>query len=198
MNLKQLKFMQMFAELIKNAKISSAESMQTYFTPVLNFDLSLAQDLWEYLIITNDATIAKNKIIGEVIGENIFAMFFSKSPAKTIKIIYDVAAVKKVVYQYNPKACTGENMNILTDALMSLKLDEGEDILKCLMKNSYIEFGASLKTLLERIFIETLKRNPTKKIEINKKLSTLLLSYIAKIKTDERALLEQRIRETQS
>ena len=52
-----------------------------------------------------------------------------------------------------------------------------------------------MKELLERVFIEILKKNPSKKLEMSRKLATLLLSYVSKIKTDERAMLEQRIRE---
>ena len=51
-----------------------------------------------------------------------------------------------------------------------------------------------MKRVLEQVFVELLKKNPAK-IEMSKKLSTLLLTYIRNIKTDERAMLEQRIRE---
>lgn len=45
------------------------------------------------------------------------------------------------------------------------------------------------------MFIEILKKSADKKIVMNKKMQALLLSHIAKIKTEEKALLQQRLRE---
>ena len=52
-----------------------------------------------------------------------------------------------------------------------------------------------MKTLVEKLFVEILKKNNNTRIAVPKKVSALLLSHIAKIKTDERALLEQRLKE---
>ena len=81
------------------------------------------------------------------------------------------------------------------DLLSNNKTDPAEDIFKCVVKNERIAYGPFMKELLERVFIEILKKNPSKKLEMSRKLATLLLSYVSKIKTDERAMLEQRIRE---
>ena len=77
-----------------------------------------------------------------------------------------------------------------------MKTAPAEEFFKCLVKNERIAYGPFMKTLLERVFIELMKKNPAKKMEMPRKLGTLLLAYIAKIKTDEKAMLEQRVRET--
>ena len=45
--------------------------------------------------------------------------------------------------------------------------------------------------------VEEMKKNAQRKVELNRKQSTLLLSTVQKVKGDERAMLVQRVKEVQ-
>ena len=79
---------------------------------------------------------------------------------------------------------------------MGNKTDVAEEYFKCLVKNERIAYGPFMKEVLERLFIEILKKNPAKRVEMSRKLSSLMTTYIGKIKTDERSMLAQRVKET--
>lgn len=192
---KQLKFLSLFEAMSKADSLAEA-NVKKHLTSFINHDYALALDVWDYLASTREQTLASDKEAAQTIGAAALDLFYKKAAQKTVKAISDLPAVRRAVYQYSPSAGTGTAFNILVDLLSANKTDAADDILKCLVKNERIKYGPTLKTALERLFIEILKKNPSKKLEMPRKLSQLLLAYVAKIKTDERAMLEQRIRET--
>lgn len=197
MTSKQLKFYQLFGEMCRKTDIATNQTaLSGSISALLELDYMLAQDGWEYLATVHESTMSSKKEAGLNIGQIPLNLFYARAQIKCIKTVIDVPTIRRAVYMYNPLCGTGAGFSILTDAIVSSKTAEAEEILKCLVKNATIEYGAILKTVLERVFIELLKKSPTKKIELNKKQITLLLTYISKIKTDERAMLEQRIKET--
>ena len=195
MNAKQLKFLSTFEQMCAADPLTETAAKK-FFPAFLNIESAMDADVWDYLAKTYENNIAAIRDLGAFFGDNVLDLFYKKAASRVVKIFADAPAVRRVVYQYAPLAADGTAFGILVDLLAGNKTDAADEILKCLVKNERIAYGAFLKAVLERLFIEILKKNPAKKIEMPRKTATLLLTYIAKIKTDERAMLEQRIRET--
>lgn len=195
MNPKQLKFLTLFEEMV-GADYATDAGLKKHFTAFANLDFAMAVDVWDYLCTTQEPKLAKDEAFGKLMGGKAFDLLYAKNGAKTIKAVYDVPAVRRAVYQYAPVAEGSAPFTVLVDTLVANKTTQGEDIFKCLVKNERTPYGPFMKKLLERVFIEILKKSTSKKLEMPRKLATLLLSYVSKIRTDERAMLEQRIRET--
>ena len=192
---KQLKFLSVFEELSKSDPLDGA-TLEKHITSLINLDFALAIDVWDYLATTREDKLIKNEAAAITLGSDVLELFYKKAAPKTVKALSDVASVRRAVYQYSPDAGKNTAFAVLVDLLAANKVDAADDIFKCLVKNERIQYGPVMKTVLERLFIELLKKNPSKRLEMPRKLSSCLIVYVSKIKTDERAMLEQRIRET--
>ena len=180
---------------VKTDFLIDKKTLQKSMKGFLDLDYALAVETWDYLVTTRESELINDKKLAATIGEMMFGVFYARASTKCVKAVCDVPSIRRAVYQHSPEAGKGDNFNILVDLLSGGKIDAADEILKCLIKNERIRFGETMKRVLEQLFIELLKKNPAK-IEMSKKLQTLMLTYIKKIKTDERAMLEQRIRET--
>ncbi len=194
MNAKSLKYMQLFENFVKTDFLIDKKTLQKSMKGFLDLDYALAVEVWDYLATTRESGLQNDKKIAAVLGELMFGVFYARAATKCVKAVCDIPSIRRAVYQHSPEAGKNDNFTALVDLLAGGKVDAADEILKCLIKNERIRFGETMKRVLEQLFIELLKKNPAK-IEMSKKLSTLMLTYIRKIKTDERAMLEQRIRE---
>ena len=50
---------------------------------------------------------------------------------------------------------------------------------------------------LDKVFIEMTNKSASRRVELNRKQSALLMSVVQKVKGDERAMLIQRVKEVQ-
>ena len=194
MNAKELKYTSILESTFKDDFLTEAVAKKS-FTSLLNLDFALAQNLWEYVCTAYESDLAKNEEVATVYGDIIFNAFYTKGAPKTVKALTDIPALRRAVFTYSPKADRGNAFGIMVDLLVGNKTVPADDIFKCLVKNERINYGPFMKELLERLFIELMKKSATKKLELSRKLGTLLLTYVSKIRTEERAMLEQRIRE---
>ena len=195
MNPKQLKYHSLFEQMAQSDPMTEA-SAKKFLPQFMTLDFQLALDVWDYLCTTREELLMKDKNAGLLLGDNALDLFYRKSAPKPVKCLFETPAVRRAVFQYSPTANDGIAFNALVDVLVANKTAYAEEAFKCLVKNERIAYGPFMKALLERVFIEILKKSTSKKLEMNRKLAALLLTYIGKIKTDERAMLEQRIRET--
>ncbi|MCL2862154.1 MAG: hypothetical protein FWE22_07065 [Firmicutes bacterium] len=196
MDTKKFKFLQTFERFIQVDFFSDKDILMKNMKTFLSLDFSQAVDVWVYLITTREKDLEKNARIALMLGDDMFNLFFENNSQKCLKALSDEVMLKKAVYQYCANSLSGENFKVLVNLIVGNKLELADEILKCVIKNEKIKFGEVMKKLLETVFIELLKKNP-QKIVLNKKQTELLLGYVKKIKTDERAMLEQRIKETQ-
>ena len=194
MDAKELKFLEMFESFLKidieNDKITFAKTIRNF----LDLDYGKAVDLWEYLASVREDKLIKDEKFAETVGFDMFNQFYARAGIKCVKSLTITAAIRRAVYQHSKHAGLENSLKILIEFLTTNKLDQAEEVFKCLLKNGRIHYGQTMKRILETVFVELLKKNPAK-IEMNRKLADLLLIYIWKIKTDERAMLEQRIKE---
>ena len=194
LNAKSIKHMELLETFFKidieNDKIACAKAMRA----LLDYDYAAAVDVWDYLSNAREEKFAANDKLSQAVGFDMFNQFYARASTKCVKTVCDIPAVRRAVFQHSKSACTENSLTMLSDLLISGKLAPAEDILKCLQKSEKTHYGKTLKAVIERVFADLLKKNPAK-IQMPKALSELLLLYIKKIKTEEKAMLEQRIKE---
>jgi len=160
----------------------------------MDLDYAMASNVWDYLATVYEDKMTRDEKISKVLGGEFFKLFFERAELKCIKLLIDESAIRRAVYQYCGHASENKQTGIVIELLVGAKVLKAEEIFKCLVKNEKIHYGKTLRTILEKMFISLLKKNPQKLI-LNKKVAELLLTYIRKIKTEEKAMLEQRIKE---
>ncbi|MDE7395168.1 MAG: hypothetical protein K2M95_03505 [Clostridiales bacterium] len=195
MNAKQFKYMQIFEQYVQDGLLDE-KAAKKHFASLLQLDYPLALDTWDYVCSAYEQELADSEDAGRLLGDTVFALFYEKNAQRTVKALLELPQVRKAVFSYSPAADKGTTFSLLVDALVANKTETAEEYLKCLVKNERIEYGPFMKEVLERLFIEILKKNPSKRVEMSRKLSALMMTYIGKIKTDERAMLLQRVKET--
>ncbi len=185
MNANRIKFFSLFAELSRAP--ADAVYIGKYMKALLALDYAAAAEVWEYLT----SVYPDNPLYGDM----VFRLFYAKSPKAAVKFVKETPSVRRSVFGLSDKAGEGELLGIVAEALLAGKTDDADELIRCVAKNASVPFGPYMKTLVEKLFVEILKKNNNTRIAVPKKVSALLLSHIAKIKTDERALLEQRLKE---
>jgi len=195
MTAKELKFLEMFEEFSRLDIVNDKLSTTKLLKKLLDFDYQMAVNLWEYVSNSKENKLASDENYSIAVGYEFFNLFYAKASIKCVKTILDVSSIRRSVYQYSRYAGDENALQIIVDLIAAIKLPAADEILKCLIKNTRIHYGQTLKRILEKVFIELLKKNPNK-IELSKKTADLYLSYINKIKTEEKAMLIQRINET--
>ena len=194
MNSKELKFLQLFEKLSKTEVFTDDAARNKLMKQFMDLDFSMAATVWDYLATVYEDKILKDEKISKILGQEFFKMFFEQSETKCAKLLTDEGAVRRAVYQYCSGASGDKPTGIVVELLLGAKVDKAEEFFKCLVKNEKIYYGKTVKSILERLFIELLKKNH-QKLVLNKKVAAMLLTYIGKIKSEEKAMLEQRIKE---
>jgi len=195
MTAKELKFLELFEEFSKLDITADRLVLGKMLKQFMTLDFGLATNVWEFLAFSKEDRLAKEERFSEIVGFELLNLYHTNNAARTIKALADVAPIRRAVYQYSKNADQEKALAILVDYLVAGKVTIADEIFKSLAKNQRIHYGQAIKRILEKVFIELLKKNRNK-IEMSRKLGDLFLVYIAKIKTEEKAMLEQRIKET--
>ena len=195
MNAKQVKHYEILSEFF-NSDILKQAAVDKYFGAILKLDYTFAEDLWEFMLIRNDADL-KNNAVAKLYLDRVFELFFKAASAKVAKTVVDRAVVQRAVFAFSPSAADGELFNIPVNLLVANKVDTVDSILKNLSKNEAMgcSFGEYMIKFLDKFFIEVMKKNAQRKVELNRKQSALLMATVQKVKGDERAMLIQRVKE---
>ncbi len=192
MNAKEIKFLQVFESFAKTSYLTDLESLKKYIKSFAAVDFNYAVNIWEYIAVNE--TALSSPVKGAFLSDVIFTALCDIAPAKTLKALSDNSILRRTAYQYSAAALSDARFTAFTDAILSSKFDAADDIIRILQKNTVLSFGEYMKKSIDRIIVELLKKNP-KKIEMSRKLNEYLNSAVKKIKTDERTMLEQRLRE---
>ena len=195
MNAKQIKQYEILSEFFNSDTLKQA-AVDKYFGAMLKLDYTLAEDLWEFMLIKYDAELKKN-VFATLYVDRIFDMFIEAAAPKAAKTVVDRAVINKAVFGFSPTADKGEKFNIPLSLLLANKVDAVDSVFKNLSKNELMDksFGQYMLEFIDKFFIEVMKKNAQRKVELNRKQSTLLMSYAQKVKGDEKAMLVQRIKE---
>ena len=195
MNAKQIKRYEILSEFF-NSDMMKAAAVDKYFGAMLKLDYSFAEELWEFMLIRNDADL-KNPVFAALYVDRILGMFLKTNAPKAQKTLIDNAVIARAVFGFSPTADKGELFNMPINLLVANKVDTVDGIFKNVMKNELMKrsFGQYMLEFLDKFFIEVMKKNAGRKVELNRKQSTMLMSYAQKVKGDEKAMLVQRIKE---
>ena len=195
MNTKQIKQYEILSEFF-NSDMFKQAAVDKYFGAMLNLDYGAAEDLWEFMLIRNDADL-KNLVFAKLYVDRIYELFLKANAAKVQKTLIDRPVVNRAVFSFSPTADKGELFAMPINLLVANKVDIVDGIFKNVIKNDAMKssFGQYMLEFLDKFFIEMMKKNAQRKVELNRKQSTLLMSYAQKVKGNEKAMLIQRIKE---
>ncbi|MDE7405271.1 MAG: hypothetical protein K2M89_00145 [Clostridiales bacterium] len=195
MNTKQIKQYEILSEFFNSDMLKQA-AVDKYFGAMLNLDYGAAEDLWEFMLIRNDADL-KNLVFAKLYVDRIYELFLKANATKVQKTLIDRPVVSRAVFSFSPTADKGELFNMVINLLVANKVDIVDGIFKNVIKNDAMKssFGQYMLEFLDKFFIEMMKKNAQRKVELNRKQSTLLMSYAQKVKGNEKAMLIQRIKE---
>lgn len=195
MNTKQVKQYDILGEFFASDMLNPA-AVDKYFGAMLKLDYAFAEDLWEYMLIKNDASL-KNPAVVKLYVDRAFAMFSDAAAARVVKTAVERPAITNALFRYSPNVFDGELFAIPVNLLVANKADTVDGILKLVAKNESMSrsFGEYMIAFLDRFFIEMMKKNAQRKVELSRKQSTLLMTHVQKVKGDERAMLVQRVKE---
>ena len=195
MNAKQIKHYELLNGFFTSDTLKPA-AVDKYFGELIKLDYTLAEDLWEYMLIRNDKDL-KNQTVAALYIDRVFAMFDAAASAKLVKTVTDRAVINRAVFGFSPSVYDGSMFDMPVGLLVANKVDAVESIFKNVVKNEAmsVSFGGYMIKFLDKFFIEMMKKNPQRKVELNRRQSTLLMAYVQKVKGDEKAMLVQRVKE---
>jgi hypothetical protein len=173
-------------ELARSDRAEPAAAAEI-FGRLIAYDFGAAAEVWEYLLLSSARPDTY-----KALGENVFSVFCAANASRANKLIVENDAVRAVLYSASPTAADGHAGAAALYFLSANKIAESEEILRALIKNP--DAGALCKHLTEKLFAALAEKNGGKPA-MPKKLAELLLAATAKIKTPERAIIEQRIKE---
>lgn len=195
MNAKTVKHYEYLSEFF-GSDMLKAPAVDKYFGALLKLDYAFAEELWEFMLIHHDADL-KNPAFAALYIDRVYKLFAASNAARTQKTVVDVPVIERAIFQFSPSACDGELFNLPISLLISGKTDAVDGIFKLLIKNEAMKpsFGEYMIKFLDRFFIEMMKKDAQRKVKLNNKQTSLLLTTVQKVKGDERAMLVQRIKE---
>ncbi|MCH5160837.1 MAG: hypothetical protein J1G04_02290 [Clostridiales bacterium] len=195
MNTKTVKFYEIVSEFFASDILKKA-AVDKYFGAMLKHDYSSAEDLWEFMLIRNDADL-KNSAVAALYVDRAFELFYGAAEQRALKTVVDRPVVMRAVFSFSPSITDGELFALPVNLLVSGKTDTVDAIFKLIAKNEAMKpsFGQYMINFLDRFFIEMMKKSTQRKVKLSTKQSSLLLSTVQKVKGDEKAMLVQRVKE---
>ncbi|MCH5162460.1 MAG: hypothetical protein J1G38_03100 [Clostridiales bacterium] len=195
MNAKQVKFYEIVSGFF-GSDIFKAAVVDKYFGDLLKLDYTLAEDLWEYMLIRNDSDL-KNSAVTALYIDRLYNMFYAANAQRALKTVIDRPVILRAVFKFSPAADDGELFMLPVNLLVSNKIDAADSILKQVSSNDAMKpsFGQYMIKFLDRLFIEMTKKDAQRRVKLSNKQSQLLFSTVQKVKGDERAMLVQRVKE---
>jgi len=190
MDAKQIKFLQLYENLCKLDYLKDPKIIAKFFDNMFGISYTIATDMWEYFGTIYETPIAKDKKLSKLFGDELLETFAKYDEKKTARLLNDSPVIRRTVFSYG--SLTDIAFSHIVALLVAGKADDAEDILKCLVKNSSLDFGPVLKKIMEKMF-QDITAKTSQPPKLSRKMEALLMSYIGKIKTSEKALLKQRV-----
>ena len=195
MNTKQIKQYEILHEFFGSDMLNPA-AVDKYFNAMLKLDYTAAEDLWEFMLIKHDSEL-KNPAVAKLYIDRVFGLFLAAGQTRAIKTATDRTVIANALFRFSPTTAEGELFALPVNLLVANKVDTVDAMLKLVAKNEAMKpsFGQYMIAFLDRFFIEMMKKNAQRRVELNRKQSTLLMTHVQKVKGDERARLIQRVKE---
>jgi len=190
MDAKQIKFLQLYENLCKLDYLKDTRIIAKFFDNMFGISYNIAVDMWEYFGTVYEVPIAKDAKLSKLFGDDLLDAFYKSDEKKTSRLLNDNTVIRRTVFSYG--SLTPIAFGHITALLVAGKVDDADDILKCLVKNSSLDFGPIFKRIMEKMF-QDISAKTNQPPKLSKKMEALLMNYINKIKTSEKALLKQRV-----
>lgn len=196
MDKKKLTYLQLFSQMAK-IEITDTIALKRKVQSIVEFNYDYGIEAWEFLIESYEDQINADNRLAECIGNGILGIFYENNAQKTLKIIKEVPAISRTVFMHNPLADKDLLQVIVAEWLMGAKYDAVEFAFSLLQKNKRIEFGNYITIMVGYAISETIENCKANgnRIAMPRKMSELLLKFVARLKGPDKALLQQRIKE---
>ncbi|MDR0462148.1 MAG: hypothetical protein LBG88_02315 [Christensenellaceae bacterium] len=154
-----------------------------YLSELCDIDFATAFEMWEYAL-----SLGKDIVVPG------FDIFEKASEMKMRQLFCESIPLQKLIYS-SKSARAPQAMNFLCNLILSAKLDAAHECLAKLLTNGHMDFGNSMKLVLDTLFAMYCKKNNVKVPVFTKKQKELLVGFIEKVKGPNKALLLQRMKE---
>lgn len=195
MNAKRLKFYRLF-NAFSRMDISKASVIEKYVKEFLALDYECAEEIWEYLLIESEALLSDPNA-ADVFIDIPLKLFYAAAPVKTVKTLLETPVIANAVFRFSPKCDCNDAFTVIENLILGGKTESANVFLALVMRNTAMKstFGGFMKKLMEKLFVEFMKKATDKRNFLPRKAAALLDDYIKKVKTDEKPLLQQRLKE---
>ena len=194
MNSRELKFYDILLNNPAKEFKANAASAPKLLNELLDFEYDECLNGIFYLINKHE-TLFDNQSAEREITSVLFEKMIKVNRTRTVKAITTAAAVTKCFYTLSSAPYCGSALEILVGFIVSAKLEDADTLLKALFKNEKSHFGAGMVKVLDAYFAALKSKQTAAKPDIPKKVATFLFGWFEKIKTPEKALLAQRLKE---
>lgn len=192
---KKLSYLNKLNSFFSKNSIEDTEQTLTFLKSMLGFDFEEAIDLWEYISLKSKL-IDKDLEYNTMITKDVFRLFCEKGVLKTYKVVLTNNNLLSLLFERSQNLLSDCSLEFITYLLLTSKIENAEVVFRLMLKNLNSDFGKNMKIIFEN-YMEALisKQDGQKNASIPKKVRTLLIFFIKKIKGEEKALLLQRINE---
>lgn len=192
---KKLTYLNKLSNFFSKNHIEDTEKTQAFIKSMLTFDYNEGIDLWELVALKSnliDKDIAYNKMI----TNDILQIFCDKGTLKTYKMLIATPTLITLLFERNQNPIESAVLEFVTHLLLTSKVDNLESVFRSMLKNTTTDYGKNMRTIFEH-YMDLLisKQDGQMNASIPKKVRTILIFFIKKIKGEEKALLLQRINE---
>ena len=158
----------------------------------LNYDFDTAVNLWEYFLEKYEKVFYVIKKANAALSTDTLKLFYEKSLTKTLKMLSENAVLKKYLLTSSFVAFDETIKNTVSQAIVANRTENADEYLKFLCRHE--EFGKIMMEIIVSVR-EKLLLKADNNLHLTKKQSTYLNSYATKIKSSDKAVVIQRIKE---
>jgi len=152
-----------------------------------NIDFAAAAEVWEY-------KLAKDQNAFGI--ADVFAFLNDISESKLRTAVLSSTPLIKLVYGVSHQSCTGGNLTFLASLVVGSKVTEAEEILRQVKNNPTGDYNDRMKAVVDAVFELSMVKSGTKKANLNRKQTALLVDFVSKMKAGAvKSLLTQRLKE---
>jgi len=182
--------------LITEIAASGADNpkLPTLLAELCAVDFTTSFEMWEFMLMRNQEQLGDVKTCANI-EEKPFGMFVRVSETKTRQLLCESLPLQKLVYGTCASSGTSHNLAFLVNLILSNKLDDADEALRCMKSNTSIDFNEKMRVVVDSVFGTYCARNNVKVPALNKKQVKLLLSHVEKVRGPNKALLTQRLKE---
>ena len=181
--------------IIETAAADAGDAkLPTLLAELCAIDFTTAFEMWEYMLMQNQAQLSDTKVCANI-EEKPFGMFLRVSETKTRQLFCESLPLQKLVYGVCATSGTSHNLAFLVNLILSNKLDNADECLRCMKSNGSVDFSEKMRVVVDGVFSTYCARNNVKVPVLNKKQVKLLLSHVEKVRGPNKALLTQRLKE---